>query len=114
MDWRDRGQWSCNGGQDPFGGGNAEGEQAGAASSVPLAEALFVPAKEGHLQSSGSLAAEAAKYEAWMEAQVRAHARPRMRACHGTPACRLHASRWWRMHAPNSTCRGTPTRWACM
>ena len=105
VDWRDRGQWECNGGQDPFGGGNAEGEQAGAASSVPLSEALFVPAKEGHLQSSGTLAAEAAQYERWMEAQVRTRCQhvhaPSKTGMQRSPAglpC-MHASRRRRMHA---------------
>ena len=73
MDWRDRGKWSCNGGQDPFGGGNAGGEAAGAAASgLLLSEALFMPAREGTLQASAALAAEAAAYERWMEGQVRA------------------------------------------
>lgn len=66
MDWRDPSSWSCGGSLgDPF------VETAAAGGGLALEEALFVKAKEGLLQTSSQLAQTAAKYERWMEEQVR-------------------------------------------
>ncbi len=61
-DWRDQKSWHCEGNRDLFSGMDSN--------FAALQEAMFIPGKEGMLQTSDELLDVASAYERWMEQQA--------------------------------------------
>ena len=61
-DWRGKESWDCEGNRDLFSGKDSN--------FAALQEAMFIPGKEGVLQTSDELLDVASAYERWMEQQA--------------------------------------------
>ena len=61
-DWRNQDSWFCEGSRDLFSGMDSN--------FAALQEAMFIPGKEGVLQTSDELLDVASAYERWMEQQA--------------------------------------------
>ena len=62
-DWRSQDSWECEGDRKLFSGLDS--------TFAALQEAMFIPGKEGVLQTSDELLDVASAYERWMEQQAR-------------------------------------------
>ena len=85
-DWRSEKTWECDGDRELLAGMESN--------FAALQDAMFIPGKEGVLQTSDELIGVAQAYERWMEQQVRVCPQPcSCMTCRATIVYTLHPSR---------------------